>query len=537
MFLERVFHKLLLNFTWWVNRKDTEGKNIFEGGFLGLDNIGVFDRSSPLPTGGRLEQSDATSWMGMYCLNMLTMALELARENRAYEDVASKFFEHFVYICRAVNNIGGKHIELWDRTDGFFYDVLHLPNGETRHVKIRSMVGLIPLFAVETLDSTLIDSLPRFKHRMQWFIENRPEFAQHVETQSYDGGVRRFLSLVNRHRLRSVMRYLLDENEFLSPYGIRALSRYHKDHPYVLKMMGHEHRVDYEPAESSTPQFGGNSNWRGPIWFPVNYLLIESLQKFHYFLGDHYQVEYPVGSGQHATLGQVARGLSQRLISLFLRDAEGKEFPLSKDGKEGLAYGLLSWSPDSRTLAAFRIQPGERKEVHLIQSSPRGGGRARHSSRPYDLPGDRIDIVLNQRIQVVQPTTETINSPAEQQRFEAVAGLESATTVKTVLQNKRVIYVSQARTVAVGEEPTPAEDGEQGAPPEIASVIIVFAGTDQDAELIKLAQNDVSTTGPLTAVVRNRDDDVAEATTGVTLSLLIERYGVPVPNLILLQTQ
>ena len=323
-FLERIFHKLLLNFTWWVNRKDTEGKNIFQGGFLGLDNIGVFDRSSPLPTGGRLEQSDATSWMGMYCLNMLTMALELARENRAYEDVASKFFEHFVYICRAVNNIGGKHIELWDRTDGFFYDVLLLPNGETTHMKIRSMVGLIPLFAVETLESTLIDRLPRFKHRMQWFIENRPEFAQHVETQSYEGGVRRFLSLVNRHRLRSVLRYLLDEKEFLSPYGIRALSRYHKDHPYVLNLMGHEHRVDYEPAESSTAQFGGNSNWRGPIWFPVNYLLIESLQKFHFFLGDQYKVDYPYGSGQQATLWDVATELSRRLIDLFLRDADGQ---------------------------------------------------------------------------------------------------------------------------------------------------------------------------------------------------------------------
>ncbi len=201
VFLERVFHKLLLNFTWWVNRKDTEGKNIFEGGFLGLDNIGVFDRSSPLPTGGRLEQSDATSWMGMYCLNMLTIALELARDNRAYEDVASKFFEHFVYICRAVNNMGGKHIELWDRTDGFFYDVLHLPNGETTHVKIRSMVGLIPLFAVETLDSGLIDRLPRFKHRMQWVLENRPELSQHVETQTYEDGVRRFLSLVRCNRL------------------------------------------------------------------------------------------------------------------------------------------------------------------------------------------------------------------------------------------------------------------------------------------------------------------------------------------------
>jgi hypothetical protein len=324
VFLERVFHKLLLNFTWWVNRKDTEGMNIFEGGFLGLDNIGVFDRSAPLPTGGRLEQSDATSWMGMYCLNMLTIALELARDNRAYEDVASKFFEHFVYICRAVNNIGGKHIELWDRGDGFFYDVLHLPNGETTHMKVRSMVGLIPLFAVETLDSRLVDRLPRFKHRLQWFIENRPELSQHVETQTYEGGVRRFLSLVNRHRLRSVMRYLLDETEFLSPHGIRALSRYHREHPYVLNVMGHEHRVDYEPAESSTPQFGGNSNWRGPVWFPVNYLLIESLQKFHFFLGDQYRVEYPFGSGRQATLWQVARELSQRLIRTFLRNKDGR---------------------------------------------------------------------------------------------------------------------------------------------------------------------------------------------------------------------
>jgi hypothetical protein len=323
-FLERVFHKLLLNFTWWVNRKDAEGKNIFQGGFLGLDNIGVFDRSAPLPTGGHIEQSDATSWMGMYCLNMLAIALELARDNLAYEDVASKFFEHFVYICRAMNNIGGERIELWDREDGFFYDVLHLPNGETRHLKVRSMVGLIPLFAVETLDSDLVDSLPRFKHRMQWFIENRPDFAQHLETQSHDGGIRRFLSIVNRDRLRSVLRYMLDEEEFLAPYGIRALSRYHQHHPYVLQVMGRDHRVDYEPAESSTGLFGGNSNWRGPIWFPVNYLLIESLQKFHYFLGDQYKVEYPTGSGRRATLWQVAGELSRRLTHIFLHDAGGR---------------------------------------------------------------------------------------------------------------------------------------------------------------------------------------------------------------------
>ncbi|MFZ3013694.1 MAG: glucosidase, partial [Nitrospira sp.] len=324
VFLERVFHKLLLNFTWWVNRKDAEGKNIFQGGFLGLDNIGVFDRSAPLPTGGHIEQSDATSWMGMYCLNMLSIALELARDNRAYEDVASKFFEHFVYICRAMNNIGGENIELWNREDGFFYDVLHLPDGHTCPLKVRSLVGLIPLFAVETLDSELIDKLPRFKHRMQWFIENRPDFSAHVETHSQDGEVRRFLSLVNPTRLKSVLRYMLDEEEFLSPYGIRALSRYHKDHPYVLSIMGSDYRVDYEPAESSTGVFGGNSNWRGPIWFPVNYLLIESLQKFHYFLGDEYKVECPVRSGHLVPLNEVAAEISRRLTHIFLRDNTGR---------------------------------------------------------------------------------------------------------------------------------------------------------------------------------------------------------------------
>lgn len=324
VFLERVFHKLLLNFTWWVNRKDAEGKNIFQGGFLGLDNIGVFDRSAPLPTGGHIEQSDATSWMGMYCLNMLSIALELARDNRVYEDVASKFFEHFVYICRAMNNIGGENIELWNREDGFFYDVLHLPNGHTSPLKVRSLVGLIPLFAVETLDSELIDKLPRFKHRMQWFMENRPDFSAHVETHSQDGEVRRFLSLVNPSRLKSVLRYMLDEEEFLSPYGIRALSRYHKDHPYVLSIMGRDYRVDYEPAESSTGIFGGNSNWRGPIWFPVNYLLIESLQKFHYFLGDEYKVECPVRSGQLVPLNEVASEISRRLTHIFLRDNSGR---------------------------------------------------------------------------------------------------------------------------------------------------------------------------------------------------------------------
>jgi len=324
-FLERVFTKLLLNFTWWVNRKDTDGRNVFEGGFLGLDNIGVFDRSAPLPTGGSIEQSDATSWMGMYCLNMMTIALELGRENPAYEDVASKFFEHFVYIARAMNDIGGTGIELWDSEDGFYYDVLHLPDGQRVPMKVRSLVGLIPLFAVDTLDSEIVDKLPGFKRRMQWFIENRPDLGDHIETTTEsDLTVRRFLSLVNRERLRRTLGYMLDENEFLSPFGIRALSRHHREHPYVLSLSGTEHRIDYEPAESSSGLFGGNSNWRGPLWFPMNFLIIESLQKFHYFLGDTFKVECPTGSGQLLTLWEVAAELSRRLIRIFLRDANGR---------------------------------------------------------------------------------------------------------------------------------------------------------------------------------------------------------------------
>ena len=323
-FLERIFQKLLLNFTWWVNRKDAAGRNVFQGGFLGLDNIGVFDRSAPLPTGGQIEQSDATSWMGMYCLNMLAIALELAKENPVYEDVASKFFEHFVYICEAMNNLGGERIELWNDKDGFYYDVLHTPDGRRDPLKVRSMVGLIPLFAVETLDPAIVDRLPGFKRRMQWFIENRPGLGNHIEIDSSDEGPRRFLSLVNRQRLKPVLRYMLDESEFLSPYGIRAVSRYHLEHPYRLAVNGMEYRVDYEPAESSTGVFGGNSNWRGPVWFPVNYLLIESLQKFHFFLGDNFKVECPRGSGKMMNLWQVAGEISQRLTQIFTRNASGR---------------------------------------------------------------------------------------------------------------------------------------------------------------------------------------------------------------------
>ncbi|MDD5542594.1 MAG: glucosidase [Acidobacteriia bacterium] len=324
-FLERVFHKLLLNFNWWVNRKDAEGMNVFEGGFMGLDNIGVFDRSAELPGGGRIEQSDTTSWMAMYCLNMLAIAMELARENTAYEDVASKFFEHFVYICRAMNNLGGRGIELWNAHDGFYYDVLTLPDGRNYQMKIRSMVGLIPLLAVETLQPGMVDHLPGFKRRLQWFLENRPDFSEFIDTaSSSDGGLRRFLSLVNAERLRRVLAYMLDEKEFLSPFGIRALSRYHAEHPYTLELNAHRYQVDYEPAESTTALFGGNSNWRGPVWFPMNFLLIESLQKYHYFLGDEFKVECPTGSGHHLTLWEVAAEISRRLIWIFQPGPDGR---------------------------------------------------------------------------------------------------------------------------------------------------------------------------------------------------------------------
>jgi hypothetical protein len=321
-FLARVFHKLLLNFTWWVNRKDTEGLNIFEGGFLGLDNIGVFDRSKPLPTGGHLEQSDGTSWMAMYTLNLLAIATELAIHDPTYEDVASKFWEHFLYIAHAMNNRGNDGLSLWDEEDGCYYDVLHLPDNVRQPIKVRSLVGLIPLFAVETLEPGLLDRLPGFKRRLEWFIDNRPDLTANVACMRTRGNAeRRLLSIVTVDQLRAVLRLMLDEREFLSPHGIRALSRAHKDHPYRLVVNGHEHRIDYEAAESSTGLFGGNSNWRGPVWFPVNFLLIESLQKFHHYLGGTFKVECPTGSGRMLTLWEVSQELSHRLSSIFLKDA------------------------------------------------------------------------------------------------------------------------------------------------------------------------------------------------------------------------
>jgi len=323
-FLETVFHKLLMNFTWWVNRKDSEGSNIFEGGFLGLDNIGIFDRSKPLPTGGYIEQSDGTSWMAMFCLNMLKIALELgSKVDPIYEDIASKFFEHFLYISHAMNRIGDQG--LWDETDGFFYDRLKLPDGSSMPMRIRSMVGLIPIFAVDTLEPEVIASLPGFEKRMQWFLEHRPDLCASLASMTREGiKERRLLSIVNRSRLAQVLERMLDESEFLSPHGIRSVSKFHQTHPYTMAVDGTEYEVGYEPAESRTGLFGGNSNWRGPVWFPPNFLLIESLQRFNHYFGDQMRVEFPSRSGKFLTLGEVAAELSKRLSHVFLRDAQGR---------------------------------------------------------------------------------------------------------------------------------------------------------------------------------------------------------------------
>lgn len=318
-FLERVFHKLMLNFTWWVNRKDASGRNIFQGGFLGLDNIGVFDRSAPLPTGGYINQSDGTSWMAMYSLNLMRIALELAQHNHVYEDIATKFFEHFLHIAQAMTNIGERGIGLWDDNDGFFYDVLSLPGGQMIPLKVRSMVGLIPLFAVETLEPELLAKVPDFTARLKWFLKYRPDLAALVSRWGERAsGERHLLSLLRGHRMKLLLRRMLDETEFLSVFGVRAISRVHSEHPYAFQWDGQVMTVSYEPAESSTGAFGGNSNWRGPIWFPVNFLIIESLQKFHHYYGDEFKVECPTGSGNYLTIKQVAAELSRRLVSIFL---------------------------------------------------------------------------------------------------------------------------------------------------------------------------------------------------------------------------
>ncbi len=323
-FLERVFLKLLLNFTWWVNRKDAGDRNVFQGGFLGLDNIGVFDRSSPLPTGGFLDQADGTSWMAMYSLNLMRIALELARQNRSYEDIATKFFEHFLSIAQAMLDIGGKGIGLWDEKDGFFYDVLNLNDDTLVPMKLRSMVGLIPLFAVETIEPEILEELPEFNRRLQWFLEHRPDLSNLVSRWHVPGkGDRRLLSLLRGHRMKELLRHMLDETEFLSEFGIRSLSRAYAQQPFEFQLGDRLVSVAYEPGESRSYLFGGNSNWRGPVWMPVNYLIVESLQKFHHYYGDEFTIECPTGSGNYLTILEVAEEISRRLVNTFLKQPDG----------------------------------------------------------------------------------------------------------------------------------------------------------------------------------------------------------------------
>jgi hypothetical protein len=406
-FLERVFHKLLLNFTWWVNRKDAEGMNIFQGGFLGLDNIGVFDRSAPLPTGGHLEQSDGTSWMAMYSLNMLAMAIELARHNPSYEDVASKFWEHFLHIAHAMSGggrtHGGRSHDLWDDDDGFFYDVLHLPDDTRRPLKIRSLVGLIPLLAVQTLEPEVLMRHEGFRRRLDWFIENRPDLTSNVACMRSPGlGERRLLAIVDGEQLRRVLAVMLDEREFLSPYGIRAISQVHRESPYVLRVNGTEYRVAYEPGESTSGLFGGNSNWRGPIWFPINFLIVEALQKFHHYFGDDYRVECPTGSGRMLTLWEVAQELSRRLSRIFLNDANGRRpvfgrvelfqadalwhdlIPFHEyfHGDTGAGVGASHQTGWTALVAKLLIQSGEHDEGHrhsARETKQRASRRARQT--------------------------------------------------------------------------------------------------------------------------------------------------------------
>jgi mannosylglycerate hydrolase MGH1-like protein len=323
-FLERVFHKLMLNFTWWVNQKDAGGRNIFQGGFLGLDNIGIFDRSAPLPTGGHINQSDGTAWMAMYTLNLLRIALELAMEDRVYEDIAVKFFEHFLYIAQAMTNMGGEGIGLWDDEDEFYYDVLNLPGGDRIPLKVRSMVGLIPIFAVEVLEGEVFEKLTEFAGHANWFLEHRQELASLVSRWHVpSGGDEHLMSLLRGHRLKALLGRMLDESEFLSDYGIRALSKYHEKHPFILEHAGQRYEVTYLPGESTSGLFGGNSNWRGPIWMPVNFLLIESLGRFHRYYGPEFKVECPTGSGVYMNLAEVGAELSRRLSRLFLKDENG----------------------------------------------------------------------------------------------------------------------------------------------------------------------------------------------------------------------
>ena len=325
-FLERSFQGLMLNFNWWVNRKDPEGRNVFAGGFLGLDNIGVFDRSAPLPTGGYLDQSDGTAWMAFYCLCMLEIALILTEYDPIYEEIAFRFLEHFAWITYAMDRIGVSHDEMWDEEDGFFYDLLHFPNGAATRLKIRSMVGLLPLCASTVFEQGTLAKYPRLAELIQLFRKRHPEVSKMIATAQdpsvggYAG--RRLTAVCNKEKLLRILRYMLDENEFLSPFGIRSLSKYHRDHPFVLNLQGHEYRVEYLPAESNTDMFGGNSNWRGPIWMPVNALIIRGLLLMYPFYGPEFRVECPTGSGKYLTLFEVAQEIGRRLSGLFLRDTK-----------------------------------------------------------------------------------------------------------------------------------------------------------------------------------------------------------------------
>ena len=337
-YLKRVFHKLLVNFTWWVNRKDRDGNNVFQGGFLGLDNISVFNRSEDLPGGGHLDQSDGTAWMAFFTLEMLAISLELANHDDSYEDLATKFFEHFLSIATAMS--AADH-SLWEPNDGFFYDVLRLPDGQSIPVSLRSMVGLIPVLAVKVIDQETIDRRPEFARRMNWFLQRRPHLSGNIASIEDTGsGGRHLASILTPDRLRQVLRYMLDEQEFLSPYGIRSLSKYHEKNPFSLHIDDHTARVGYEPGESLSGLFGGNSNWRGPVWFPLNYILIESLESFHSYLGDDFTVEYPTGSGNELNLCDVAVELRRRLVGLFRADEQGRH-PFDGDNVPEVRQGLV----------------------------------------------------------------------------------------------------------------------------------------------------------------------------------------------------
>jgi hypothetical protein len=408
-FLERVFHKLVLNFNWWVNRKDATGRNVFQGGFLGLDNIGIFDRSSALPTGGYINQSDGTAWMAMYALNLMRIALELAKQNHVYEDIASKFFEHFLYIAEAMNRMGGEH-GLWDEQDEFYYDVLNLPGDRSLPLRVRSMVGLIPLFAVHVLRSETFAEMPAFTARLRWFLNYRPDLANLVSrwTES-TGEEHHLLSLLRGHRMKRLLRRALDAGEFLSEYGVRSLSRAHADAPYVFEHDGHQFNVEYVAGESTTTLFGGNSNWRGPIWMPVNYLLIESLYEFHRYYSDDFRVECPTGSGTLLSLREIADELSRRLCSIFLRDPHGRrpfydddrvaqEDPAFRDhilfheyfhGDNGRGLGAAhqtGWTG----LVALLLQPRSQQDSRVFETPQPGWLEENPAELEHAVPASRI---------------------------------------------------------------------------------------------------------------------------------------------------